>query len=335
MALPAECEAPQAAEVSIQIHSFLAAARELGRSVLVERHTQLVRDLNSQHAGRTNFRANRFFGMSAQELLHFRGGKRSGLSREQRQSPEHLQLASSNVSLPKNYDWRTAMPGSVGRVKDQAMCGSCWTFGLMAPVESIQAIRTGKLVELPEQFAVDCTWSAGSSGCDGGNAGDSAQEIIRKFGGVIPSAKSYGSYLSVNGYCKDTTSMEVGAKLTGWVEIPSRDEHALMQALYTVGPMSVMIQVPQDMLFYDSGVLQVESCTHNQDEIDHVVTATGFGTDEHGTPFWAIRNSWSTYWGDEGYINIARGPFDCCVTCIAGYPEVEAVGRSPAVDLVV
>jgi len=48
----------------------------------------------------------------------------------------------------------------------------------------------------------------------------------------------------------------------------------------------------------------------------------GFGTDEHGTNFYTIRNSWSTYWGDEGYVKIARGELDCSVTDEAGYPEL-------------
>jgi len=241
----------------------------------------------------------------------------------------------SNAALPKNHDWRTAKPGSVSPVKDQAMCGSCWAYGLTEPVESIQAIRTGKLVELPEQFLVDCTWTSGAAGCDGGLSDMAALEVVRKYGGVIPSAKAYGTYLSVNGYCKDTRLMEVGAKVTGWVDIAKHDDQALMQALFTVGPVSVGIQVPDEMLFYDTGVLQVESCRRKPEEIDHAVTATGFGTDEQGTAFYTIRNSWSTYWGDEGYINIARGEQDCCVTCEAGYPEVEAVSAASAADLVV
>merc|ERR1719343_961302 len=178
--------------------------------------------------------------------------------------PEHWQFVrvhkpSAEEERPKDFDWRTARPGVVSPVKDQAMCGSCWTYGAIEPIESMLAIRTGHLVPLPEQFLVDCTWtnntgaSNGNLGCDGGDSDIGALEVVRKFGGVIPTAAAYGSYLSVNGYCKDTRLMEVGAKITGWVDIKPRDEQGLMQALVNEGPISIGIQVPDDMLFYDTG----------------------------------------------------------------------------------
>merc|ERR1711957_514574 len=126
------------------------------------------------------------------------------------------------------------------------------------------------------------------------------------------------------------TLMEGGAKITGWVDVNKRDEQGLMQALVSQGPISVGIQVPDEMLFYDSGVLKVESCKHDESQIDHAVVLTGFGTDEHGTNYWTIRNSWSTYWGDEGYVKIARGENDCCITCEAGYPELDVAATAAA-----
>merc|ERR1712185_810302 len=123
--------------------------------------------------------------------------------------------------------------------------------------------------------------------------------------------------------------MDVGAKLTGWVDIKSRDEMGVLQALVANGPVSVSIQVPDDMLFYDSGVLKVDSCRYNASQIDHAVVLVGYGSQGgdagkgiSGTDYYLIRNSWSTYWGDQGYIKIARGDLDCCVSCETGYPEV-------------
>jgi C1A family cysteine protease len=217
------------------------------------------------------------------------------------------------------------------------MCGSCWAYGAIGPIESIAAIQTGRYVELPEQLIVDCAWtngtgaSGGNFGCDGGDSDIGALEIVRKFGGVIPTAASYGSYLAVNGYCKDMRLMDVGAKITGWVDIKPRDEHAILEALSTKGPLNVNIMVPDEMLYYESGVLKVDSCHYDPSQIDHSVVLTGYGTDEHGTDYYTIRNSWSTYWGNQGYINIARGDLDCCVGCEAGYPELAVAATSVVV----
>eukprot|EP00415_Alexandrium_ostenfeldii_P000560 UN0560 len=127
--------------------------------------------------------------------------------------------------------------------------------------------------------------------------------------------------------------MEVGAKITGWVDIKSRDEEAVLHALVTKGPLSIGIMVPDAMLYYDSGVLDVHSCKYDDSQIDHAVTLTGYGT-EGGKDYYVVRNSWSTYWGDMGYIKIKRGWNDCSVSSQAGYPEVAptaAITESPVV----
>jgi len=313
------------------------------RSKIFQRNVQLIQDLNRRHVGATRFRGNQFLDMTRDEVLRLQGGKRRGSSRAQRRTAEHRALVSthearSGAPLPKDFDWRQAKPGVVGPVKDQGMCGSCWSYGLMEPIESIRAVQNGQpLVVLPEQFAVDCTWTdakngtAGNNGCDGGDSDIGALEIVRKYGGVVPSAKAYGSYLSVNGHCKDTRLMEVGAKITGWADVKARDEQGILDALVSKGPLSVSIMVPDEMVFYDSGVLKVDSCRHNESQIDHSVVLTGYGTDEHGTDYYTIRNSWSSYWGDEGYVKVARGEIDCCVSSEAGYPLV----ASEVVDLLV
>jgi len=274
----------------------------------------------------------------------FQGGKRKGSSLLRR-TQEHQQYvgvhALTKKPLPKDFDWRTAKPGVVGPVKDQAMCGSCWTYGAIGPVESIKAIQTGELVTLPEQFILDCAWtngtgaSAGNFGCDGGDSDIGLLEIVRKFGGIIPTATAYGSYLATNGYCKDIRSMEVGAKVSGWKDIPKGDAHALMDALVANGPISVGIMVPDEMLYFDSGVLDVTSCKCDESQIDHAVEVVGYGVDESGKGYFTVRNSWSTYWGDQGYIKIAQGENDCCVTAQAGYPVVDVIARSTDLSLVV
>lgn len=33
---------------------------------------------------------------------------------------------------------------------------------------------------------------------------------------------------------------------------------------------------------------------------------TGWG-EEHGEPYWVVRNSWGTFWGELGFFRIKRG----------------------------
>jgi len=360
--------------LTFQVRSFLEAARALrpssisshfetflettGKSYAPEEHAarkaiftknmHLVNELNRKHAGRTTFKANKFMDMTKEEVMSFRGGK-AKTTRSQRRTEEHKKYVRVHETenwdgapqQPENWDWRTARPGVVGPVKDQAMCGSCWTYGITEPIESAVAIHTkSNLVELPEQFVLDCTWtnntgdSGQNSGCDGGDSDIGALEIVRKFNGIIPTAASYGQYLATNGFCRDAGLMDVGAKITGWVDIKYREQETVLQALYQRGPLSVGIQVPEDMLYYDTGVLQVADCAFNEAQIDHAVTLVGYGV-EGGVNYWLIRNSWSTYWGDLGYVKIARGSTDCCVSCQAGYPDIAEVAEVATQSVVV
>lgn len=315
------------------------------RTTIFEKNLLLVEKANKMHAGQATFKVNKFMDMTKDEVMSFRGGKVKGSSRARRSVEQQkfvrVHQSAGAVTLPKHFDWRSERPGVVGPIKDQAFCGSCWTYGTIGPIESAVAIRTKRnLVELPEQFVLDCTWtnntgdSGSNSGCDGGDSDIGALEILRKFGGIVPTAKAYGSYLSTNGYCKDIRLMDVGAKFTGWVDIKARDETATLQALVANGPLSVNIQVPDEMLYYESGVLNVASCKYNALQIDHAVMLVGYGI-EDGTNFYMVRNSWSTYWGDQGYIKIARGDLDCCVACEPGYPEITEVAQSALGSIVV
>jgi hypothetical protein len=54
-----------------------------------------------------------------------------------------------------------------------------------------------------------------------------------------------------------------------------------------------------------------ESCTPKQGENrDHAVAVVGYGDGKDG-PYWLIRNSWGTNWGDQGYFKLRRGSKMC------------------------
>ena len=44
-------------------------------------------------------------------------------------------------------------------------------------------------------------------------------------------------------------------------------------------------------------------CMSQANGTDHAVLVVGYGR-ENGVNYWLIKNSWSTLWGDEGYVKI-------------------------------
>ena len=57
----------------------------------------------------------------------------------------------------------------------------------------------------------------------------------------------------------------------------------------------------ENWYLYTGGVFNY--CDHGYPwEIDHIVIAVGYDADS-----WIIKNSWGTYWGENGYIRLATG----------------------------
>lgn len=224
-------------------------------------------------------------------------------------------LAPANFVRPDSVDWRTQ--GYVTPVKDQGQCGSCWAFSAVAGLEGQHFKATGKLVSLSEQNLVDCSRAQGNMGCDGGLM-DQAFDYVKANGG-IDTEDAY-SYQAVDQSCKYDAS-KIGATCTGYTDIPSGDENALTDAIASIGPICVGIDASQDSFqFYKSGVYFDENCSSQF--LDHGVTAVGYGTDS-GKDYYIVKNSWSTDWGNQGYIWMARNKDNACgIATLASYPLV-------------
>merc|ERR1712137_344806 len=79
----------------------------------------------------------------------------------------------------------------------------------------------------------------------------------------------------------------------------------LNHLLWKHGPVSVSIDAgPDDFYYYASGLYDNPACTTT--ELDHSVLAVGYGTEPDGNKYWIVKNSWSTYWGEAGYVRLAQ-----------------------------
>merc|ERR1712060_445158 len=55
---------------------------------------------------------------------------------------------------------------------------------------------------------------------------------------------------------------------------------------------------------------------------DHCVMAVGFNT-KAPVPYWIVRNSWATTWGDQGYIYLEMAKNTCGLADDATVPTVK------------
>ena len=214
-------------------------------------------------------------------------------------------------NLPDSVDWRDK--GVVNDVKDQGACGSCWAFSTVAVVESHIAIQEKSLLLFSEQQLVDCAPNpqhcGGTGGCEG-----STQELGFDYfsNGGINLSKDY-PYKGRDGTCASASKKKV-ATIAGFTKLKENDYNELITAVATQGPVAISVAATE-WQFYSSGVYNGDCGT----EINHAVTAVGYGVDPDAGAYWLVRNSWSSSWGEDGYIRVAREDSAADVKCDIDY----------------
>ena len=206
--------------------------------------------------------------------------------------------------------WRRA--GVVTAVKNQGGCGSCWAFAATEAVESAFALATGRLEVLSEQQVLDCTPNPLECGGDGGCTGGTPELAFARMAqlGGLASEWEY-PYESFNGRgfaCRAAGNATGGApplaRVAGFQQLPSNERLPVLRALAEHGPLAVNVDASA-WFAYESGVFT--GCAKASTDIDHAVVLVGYGTDDaSGLDYYLVRNSWSTAWGEAGYIRLLR-----------------------------
>jgi len=246
---------------------------------------------------------------------------------------------------PASINWRTTE--AVTPIKNQGQCGSCWAFSATEAIESQLTLLGGEeySIELSPQQITSCTPGSGefgSFGCQGGFT-EGAYAYLQTVAGLSnsfyipyaesltksqateacptalvqamdgPAARLIGGFASVSGYTYATPPCTSGA-------CSSQDLEKLSAALEET-PVSVCVNagVWDD---YTGGVLTSSACgSMGANGQDHCVMATGFNTTAP-TPYWIVRNSWSSTWGEKGYVYLEYSENTCGLADGATIPTV-------------
>lgn len=252
------------------------------------------------------------------------------------------------MSVPDQFDAREQWQNcpTIGEVRDQGSCGSCWAFGAVEAMSDRVCIHSKGATNF--RFSADdlvsCCWTCGM-GCNGGFPGMAWHYWTTKgivSGGPFDSNQGCRPYEispcehHVNGSrpscdgSESNTPKCVKQCESNYKTPYAQDRHFgakaysvgpkdIQQEILTNGPVEGAFTVYEDFVNYKEGVYQH---VHGKVLGGHAIKILGWGV-ENETPYWLIANSWNSDWGDNGFVKILRGSDHCGIenSVTAGIPK--------------
>jgi len=207
-------------------------------------------------------------------------------------------------------------------------CGSCWAFAavscLQDRIKIAQHATGGPEISLSIQYILNCgSEEAGS--CNGGSQFGAYWFISKR--GYIPfetcqpyqacSADTCGEDFKCtdSNICRTCIGADNGGDLSGskcfgLSDFPKatvkeygivRGEADMMAEIYARGPIACTL-ASDPIEHYKGGIFNKSVGAWS----DHVMSVVGWG-EEDGLKYWIARNSWGEYWGELGFLRVARG----------------------------
>lgn len=228
-----------------------------------------------------------------------------------------------NTTLPSCWDWRN-IDGTNFVTKNlnqhiPKYCGSCWAHGSMSALaDRIKIARKNSQwreswpdINLAIQVILNCGKNAGT--CDGGSA-SGAYEYVYKNGIPDDTCSIYQAKdleCTTENICK--TCFGPPENSTCITQSKYRLYHInefgqvsgvndMKKEIYYRGPIACGIDATP-IENYSGGI--VNSTLR---DINHVISVVGWDIDpQTQVEFWIVRNSWGTYWGEDGWFRVQTG----------------------------
>ena len=271
------------------------------------------------------------------------------------EAAEATRTGSVVAMLPASLDWRKATSGNLNLVTknlDQhnpnRYCGSCWAHGALSSLaDRIKIARKGawpdvvpsvqvllncggmgscKVNETDPEWRANLTVAAERSYewiASHGIPGDTCLQYQARDDlpcdpvNVCQNCQADAAPPGVPGTCAPVPAAAYPVLgVAAWGHVAG--EAAIMQQVAGAGPVAcALASDPLDN--YTGGVLHDRTGAH---AVNHIVSIAGWGEDgttDPPTPYWHVRNSWGSWWGEGGWFRIVRGINNCNIESRCAY----------------
>jgi len=251
----------------------------------------------------------------------------------------------TETSYPENFSWRdeaqTGCQGIMSEVVNQGNCGSCYAISLADAMTMRFRLFTSKdascsttggnqtdfkdpspSLKFSAQDILDC--SPENQHCDGGYPLAAAHFAFSE--GLRSLDKN--PYKEKKQTCtsdgRDTTYRIRDYKYVGGSYGVNIHEGHIKRDLVENGPISIALDAPGSLMGYSDGVFESGATCKQvlcgvEDMLiadgsywmktNHALVLVGYGVQEvsgEQVPYWEIKNSWGSSWGDHGFFKIRR-----------------------------
>ncbi|EQC29498.1 hypothetical protein SDRG_12746 [Saprolegnia diclina VS20] len=238
-----------------------------------------------------------------------------------------------------SVDW-TTQSICVPPVKFKGNCGSNWAIVAAAAVSSTHCLTTGDAINLSAQQVLGCSYPGGTDGCKGAGFAQHAMQWLVSHSDALCSESAIPYTSGETGlapFCSDSTKCAGAFALQAGPIVNLRGEAALTKQLQ-LQPVVAFVATPNHIWkSYRGGI--VTWCPPTV-YVDQAMLVVGYGTHDAGfnnntlLPFFKLRNTWGTNWGERGDIRILRGEGNdegiCKLAANLVYSTLPPMGASKA-----
>eukprot|EP00741_Cyanophora_paradoxa_P024034 tig00021721_g23209.t1 len=262
--------------------------------------------------------------------------------------------------LPKEWDWRNVSGRNMLTQNSQQhlpnYCGGCWVFSsVQALSDRIHIARNASYpaITLAHQVMLNCQ---DCGDCEEGGDAMCVLGFARKHGIPDNTCQPYRAATGTEcvpkhqknfAHCKEEcicnnaesdrkTKYAIKEYRKWYVKhygrIPTMNTHAMKAEILANGPIICGMECTDNFEYNYAGGVYAEKTEWSVEDYDHDVAVSGWGVDEKtGEEYWLIRNTWGTFWGEDGWFKLKMGADNMGVEGGCMYATID-LERSAPVD---